>query len=83
MKNNKPVIQMDTTNEQTYCRSRCGNAGCSRHISKGMKYTGWCQFALLKNTLDCEGFIPVRKNIGDVPDSGTKPRGSGAVQSGR
>ena len=37
------------------------NGDCSRHISKGMAYTGPCKFSLLKDTEDCEGYISKRK----------------------
>lgn len=58
---NRPIIMIDTTNAPTYCRSHCCNADCSKHISKGMAYTGPCKFELLKNTEDCEGYISRRQ----------------------
>lgn len=57
----KPVIMVDTSNMPTYCRSRCCNGKCSKHISKGMEYTGPCKFKLLKDTGDCEGYISRRQ----------------------
>lgn len=58
---NRPIIIIDTTNAPTYCRSHCYNEDCSRHISKGMAYTGYCKFEMLKNTEDCEGYISRRQ----------------------
>lgn len=58
---NRPIIMIDTTNAPTYCRSHCCNADCSKHISKGMTYTGPCKFELLKDTEDCEGYISRRQ----------------------
>lgn len=57
----KPVIMVDTSDMPTYCRSRCCNGDCSKHVSKGMAYTGACKFALLKDTVDCEGYISRRQ----------------------
>ena len=57
----RPIIMVDTSNMPTFCRNRCCNGDCSRHISKGMAYTGPCKFSLLKDTKDCEGYISRRQ----------------------
>lgn len=57
----RPIIMIDTTNVPIYCRNHCRNVNCSKHISKGMAYTGPCKFDLLKDTEGCEGYISRRQ----------------------
>lgn len=61
MSKRNPFVMVATNNMQEFCRNRCINAECSRHISKGMEYTGACRFSLLRNTDKCEGHISRRQ----------------------
>lgn len=61
MSERKPLIMVDTSNMPEFCRSRCCNAECSKHISKGMAYTGACKFSLMRDTDKCEGYISRRQ----------------------
>lgn len=57
----KPFIMVDTSHMPEFCQSRCCNAECSKHISKGMAYTGACRFSLMRGTDKCEGYISRRQ----------------------
>ena len=56
----RPLIFINMEDAHRYCRSRCANEECSKHITKTYKYQGVCRLSLLKNTPDCEGFISTR-----------------------
>jgi hypothetical protein len=57
----RPVIMLNTSNAATFCRSRCANSECSRHISKLRDFKGMCTLTLLKGQSECEGFLSTRK----------------------
>lgn len=57
----RPLIMINTDNAPTFCRSRCNNTHCSKHISKAYQCTGPCKMTLLKGSSDCEGFSSTRK----------------------
>lgn len=52
-----PDFKVETNRVLEFCRCHCCNTGCSKHISKGMKHTGTCEFFIMKNTAMCEGYI--------------------------
>lgn len=53
----KPLIMINTDNAPMFCRSRCGNTECSKHITKMYEYKGPCKMSLLKGQTECEGYI--------------------------
>lgn len=57
----EPLIMVGTSNMPEFCRCHCCNADCSKHISKGMAYTGACRFSLMRGTDKCEGYISRRQ----------------------
>ena len=59
-----PIIMINTRNMPEFCRSHCNNVDCSKHISKGMEYTGACKFSLMRGTDKCEGYISRRQQGG-------------------
>lgn len=86
----RPIIMVDTSNMPMFCRNHCCNGDCSKHISKGMAYTGACKFSLLKDTGDCEGYISRRQQAlqnkqgnSNVTDSDTKTEEREVKDNGR
>lgn len=66
-KDYRPVIMLNSADAPKFCKSRCANINCTKHISKAANYKGLCRIGFLKGTCDCEGYISrrKRKNVDD------------------
>lgn len=55
-----PILMLDTDNMPRFCRSRCANTNCTKHISKAYECGGSCSMSLMRGEPECEGHIPTR-----------------------
>lgn len=66
MKGNKEpmgysILPEEYGEENVFCKNRCRNTKCSRHITKAYNSVEVHKKLLLKNTAECEGYMPENK----------------------
>ncbi len=57
----RPIIMLNTDNMPKFCRNRCANTNCAKHISKAYACGGSCSMSLMRGEPECEGYAPQRK----------------------
>ena len=57
----RKIIMVDTGEMPVFCRSRCANTNCRKHISKAYECGGMCSMQLLKGKPECEGNVTRRR----------------------
>lgn len=68
----RPLIMINTDNMPTFCRTRCRNTECSKHIAKAYEYKGSCKMSLLRGQKECEGYISARVKKAEKKGTGTE-----------